>query len=99
MHQVLKWTSLEAAVYFLSPCSVIRNKLASDGPFDMTDKFRIDIFIDKKLVGRKQVLSTLVKRKDSPSEVFVISARMCYNAREIFIAVNVSVMGIACCNV
>ena len=43
--------------------SVIRHKLASEGPFDATDKFRIDIYIDKKLVGRKQVLSTLVKRK------------------------------------
>ena len=47
--------------YFVG--SVIRHKLASEGPFDATDKFRIDIYIDKKLVGRKQVLSTLVKRK------------------------------------
>lgn len=42
---------------------VVRHKLASDGPFDMSDKFRIDIYIDKKFAGRKLVLSTLVKKK------------------------------------
>ena len=41
----------------------MRHQLASEGPFDVTDKFRIDIYIDKKLVGRKQVLSTLVRRR------------------------------------
>jgi len=41
----------------------VRHQLASEGPFDVTDKFRIDIYIDKKLVGRKQVLSTLVRRR------------------------------------
>ena len=43
--------------------SVVRHQLASEGPFDVTDKFRIDIYIDKQLVGRKQVLSTLVRRR------------------------------------
>ena len=38
----------------------------------MTDKFRIDVSIDKKLVGRKQVLSTLVKRKSPTSEVNIM---------------------------
>ena len=37
--------------------------MATEGPFDVSDKFRIDIFIDKKLVGRKQVTATLVRRK------------------------------------
>ena len=55
-------------IYFYLLCSVIRHKLASEGPYDTTDKFRIDVYIDKKLVGRKQVLSNLVKRKPQSLE-------------------------------
>ena len=47
----------------LSFCRVVRHRLASDGPYDVSDKFRIEIFLDNKPVGRKQVLSTLIKSK------------------------------------
>ena len=44
---------------------VVRHRAAADGPFDVTDKFRIDIFVEKKLIGRKQILSSLHKRKST----------------------------------
>ena len=44
-------------------CRVVRHRMAADGPFNVTDKFRIDIFVEKKLIGRKQVLSSLHEGK------------------------------------
>ena len=46
-------------------CRVVRHRTATEGPFDVTDKFRIDVFVDKKLIGRKHVLSSLQKGKSS----------------------------------
>jgi hypothetical protein len=37
--------------------------MAADGPFNVIDKFRIDIFVEKKLIGRKQILSSLHEGK------------------------------------
>ena len=42
---------------------VVRHRMAADGPFNVTDKLRVDIFVDKKLIGRKQVLSSLHEGK------------------------------------
>lgn len=52
-------------ISFAYVCRVVRHRTAADGPFDVTDKFRIDIFVDKRLIGRKQILSSL--QKDKPS--------------------------------
>ncbi|KAL5476282.1 hypothetical protein EMCRGX_G026206 [Ephydatia muelleri] len=49
---------------------VVRHKQAGDGPFDVTDKFRLDIYADGKLVGRKQIPSLLSSSapKDAPEQ-------------------------------
>ena len=45
------------------PHRVVRHRMAADGPFNVTDKFRIDIFVEKKLIGQKQILSSLHEGK------------------------------------
>ena len=42
---------------------VIRHQAVGlgEGPYDAKDKFRIDIYSDKRVIGRKLVVSTLVR--------------------------------------
>ena len=44
---------------------VVRHRTATGGPFDVTDKFRIDLSVNNKLIGRKQVPSSLHKGRAS----------------------------------
>ena len=57
------------------PPRVVRHRQAAEGPYGVTDKFRIDISIDRKVVGRKQVTASLVRRK-SPAEAVDVSASL-----------------------
>lgn len=59
-----KYTVIESQGSIKANCCVdivVRHKLATQGPFEVADKFRIDIYSDKQLVGRKQLLSRLLK--------------------------------------
>lgn len=53
--------------------SVVRHKAVSNSSFETTDKFRVDTFIGNKLVGQKQILSSVVKN-NTPPEVSAVLA-------------------------
>lgn len=50
---------------------MVRHKQAGDGPFDVTDKFRLDIYADGKLVSRKHIPATLTS--SAPSDAPQVS--------------------------
>ena len=69
MQRSVKIKNYHISLSCTSPCSVVRHKLATQGPFEVADKFRIDIYSDKQLVGRKQLLSRLLKGSPLKREV------------------------------
>ena len=63
---------------------VVRHRMAADGPFNVTDKFRIDIFVEKKLIGRKQILSSLHEGKANPDVSRLLRERVGEGGGDIF---------------
>ena len=64
----LSWTGVEPTTPPPPPPPprVVRHRLAADGPYDVSDKFRVEVYFDtrdNRPVGRKQVISTLLKTK------------------------------------
>ena len=59
--------------------SVVRHRAASEGPIDVTDKFRIDVSVDRKLIGRKQILSKLVKKLEVLVHVLSCGVCVCFS--------------------
>lgn len=59
--------------------SVIRHQQASQGPWDTTDKFRIDLYQGNRLMGRKHLNSSLTKHT-LPSKPDGIEVRVSFNS-------------------
>jgi hypothetical protein len=54
---------------------VVCHRLASDGPYDVSDKFKIELYYDhrdsSRPVGRKHVISTLLKTRSGSQLVYI----------------------------
>lgn len=55
------------------PASVIKHKRANQGPYDTTDKFKVEIYHDERLIGSKVIASHL-KDEDDMAEVQYLSS-------------------------
>ena len=49
--------------------SVIKHKFAHQGPYNTTDKFKVEIYHEERLIGSKVVVSHLKNEDNSPTEV------------------------------